>query len=225
MSASTRAPAQEVVAAHLALGLVSRRVLHLGARVPGHRVADAPETVGAGRLQRLQHRAHVLAQVKVGVADDGCRRLAGAIQPVVAGGRQALHELNLAHRAHFLRAAGPVHRAGLDEHGRADVVAAVDVVGQFVEQVALVRNPLGAVVPEVMMGVADGYFRLQGLLRGQGEPVVASERHKRASVQYSSRIVCRPIIAQQKNSLSLEGEGWGEGEIPTPMNDGESWSG
>ena len=99
----------EVVAAHLALRLVGRRVLHLGARVPGHRVADAPEAVGAGRLQRLQHRAHVLAQVQVGVADNGCRRLAGAVQSVIAGRGQALHELHLAHRTHFLRAAGPVH--------------------------------------------------------------------------------------------------------------------
>jgi len=34
------------------------RVFHLGVGIPHHGMADAPEPVGADRLQRLQHRRH-----------------------------------------------------------------------------------------------------------------------------------------------------------------------
>jgi hypothetical protein len=42
----------------------------------------------------------------------------------------------------------------------------VDVGGQFVEQIPLVGDALGAAIPEVVMGIADGQLRLQGRLLG-----------------------------------------------------------
>ena len=134
--------------------------------VPRHGMADAPKPVGAGRLQRLQHRCDPVAQVQVGVADDGGGRPAGAVQPAGAGRGQPLDEFDLPHGTHLLRAVRAVHRAGLDKHGGTHVVAAVDVGGQLVEQIPLVGNALGAKVPEVVMGIADGQLRLQGRFLG-----------------------------------------------------------
>jgi hypothetical protein len=79
-----------------------------------------------------------------------------------------------------------IHGARLDEHGGADVVAAVDVIGQFVKQVSLVRNTRGTKVPEMVVGIADGQLRLQRWLRGQGEPVIAPERHDGTSLVVDS---------------------------------------
>ena len=56
-------------------------------------------------------------------------------------------------------------------------MAAVDVLGQFVNQVSLVGDTLGAEVPKVMMGVADGQTRLQRRLLGQRQPVISSKGH------------------------------------------------
>ena len=53
---------------------------------------------------------------------------------------------------------------GLNKHRGAYVVAAVNIVGQFVEQVALKGNTLRAIVPEVVVGVADGYLGFQCFL-------------------------------------------------------------
>ena len=60
-------------------------------------------------------------------------------------------------------------------------MAAGDVVGQFVDQVTLVGHTLGAAVPEVVVGIADGQAGLQGFFPGQGQPVVASEWHNVSS--------------------------------------------
>ena len=60
-------------------------------------------------------------------------------------------------------------------------MATVDVGGQFVEKVLLVGNPLQPLVPEVVVRIADGKFRLQSGFLGQGQPVIASEWHREPS--------------------------------------------
>jgi hypothetical protein len=45
-------------------------------------------------------------------------------------------------------------------------VAAVYVSGQFMKKIPLVWDALGAEVPEVMVRIADGDFRLQCRFRG-----------------------------------------------------------
>src|SRR6266849_3467732 len=62
--------------------------------VPGYGMADPAKTVGTGGLQRLQHRFDPISQVQIGVADDGRRRPAGAIDTAGAGGGQALDKFN-----------------------------------------------------------------------------------------------------------------------------------
>ena len=122
----------EIVTGQLPLHLVRGGVFQLRVRVPSNRVADTAESVGAGRLQCLQHRLDPVPQVQVGVADNGCRSPARAIKAAGAGGGQTLNELDLANGAHFLGSIGSVHCPCLDEHGGSHVVPAVDVVGQLV---------------------------------------------------------------------------------------------
>src|SRR6266478_8868175 len=151
-------------------------------RIPGDGMANAPKPVGAGRAQRFQYRCCALTQVQVGVTDNGRRRSTGAVESARAGRGQPLDELDLPYGSHLLRPVGAVHRARLDEHRGPHVVAAIDVIGQLVEQVSLIGDAGGAKVPEMVMGIADGQLWLQRRFRGQGEPVIASEWHRSTSV-------------------------------------------
>src|SRR5262249_45070493 len=97
---------------------------------------------------------------------------------------------------HLLRSVSAVHGAGLNKHGGTHVVSAVNIGGQLVEQIPLVGNTLGAHVPEVVMGIADGQLRLQGRFRGQCEPVIISKWHNGTSViVYGGAIIAhrRPL--------------------------------
>ena len=153
------------------------RLASFRAVVPTHRVAHATEAVGTGGLHGFQHRPHALSQLQVGVSDDGCRSLSRAVVPSGAVIGDGLDVLDLAHGFHLIGAVGAVLAADLDENRRAHVVAAVDVGGQFRQQVSLVVNRFGPGNPEMVVGVADGELRFQSLFGGPGEPVVASRRH------------------------------------------------
>ena len=61
-------------------------------------------------------------------------------------------------------------------------MAAVDVGGEFVEQVPLVGDANFAKVPKMMMRVANGKFGFQGFFLVQGQPVVSSKGHSVTSV-------------------------------------------
>ena len=89
-------------------------------------------------MQLLQNRRYPLAQVQVGVTDDGRRGTAAAINSAGAGRRQALGELHLSDRAHLLRPFSAVHGSGLNKDGGPDVVAAIQVGQQLVKQIPLV---------------------------------------------------------------------------------------
>ena len=140
-------------------------------------MANAPEMVGAGVVQGVQHRLHVGPQIQVGMADDGDGGPGGTVQAGAAGRPQSLDEFHLAHRPHLLGTLGPVHGPRLNKHGGHDVVAGVYVCGQFFQQVALVGDALRPLVPKVVVRVKDGDFRFKGLFLGQRQPVIASERH------------------------------------------------
>ena len=142
-------------------------VADFGMAVPGDRVPDAVKPVWAGGLQRLQHRLHPVSQLQIGVADDRRCGAAGAIEAAGAGRGQPLDELDLANGAQLRRPVGPVHRPCLDKHRRAHGMAAADVGHQLVQQIALVGNPVGSQVPEMMMGITDRDLRLQHRFLGQ----------------------------------------------------------
>jgi hypothetical protein len=68
-------------------------------------------------------------------------------------------QTRLSDRAYFLRAGRTVHRASLDEHGRDDVVAAVGIYQQVVEQIA----PSGT-VPQMVVRIDNRQFWLDDRL-------------------------------------------------------------
>ena len=140
--------------------------MYLRMAIPGDRVTDAAKPVGAGRLEGFEHRRDRIAQMQVGMSHYRRRRPGGTVDAAGAGRGQSLDEFNLAHGTHFLGAVGAVHRSGLNEDGRPHVVAAVDVVVQFVEQIPLVRDARGPKIPKVVVGVADGKLGLQNRLLG-----------------------------------------------------------
>src|SRR5215813_5529259 len=89
------------------------------------------------------------------MADDGGGRSAGAIDPTGTRRRQTLDEFHLPDGTHFYRTVRAVHRSRLEEHRRPDVVPAVDVGIQLVEEIPLVGHTLKPLVPKMVMGVAD----------------------------------------------------------------------
>src|SRR5712691_8406067 len=116
------------------------------------------------------------------MANDGGGGPAGAIQTAGTGGRQPLDKLDLPYGAQLDRAIRAVHRTGLNKHGGAHVVAAVNIGGQLVEEIPLVGDTIRATIPEVVMGIADGQLRLQGRFLGESQPVIASVWHTGTSI-------------------------------------------
>ena len=90
----------------------------------------------------------------------------GPYRPLALAAAKPTDEFDLTYRTHFFRSAGAVHGAGLNKHSGTHVVTAMDVRGQFVEQIPLVGHPLHAQVPEMVMGIADGQLRFQRRFQG-----------------------------------------------------------
>ena len=105
-------------------------VLYFRVRIPAYRMADASKTIGAGRLQRLQHRPHRIPHFQVRAADDRGGSPALAVPTGRAFVRDALHELYLTYGAQFLGPICAVFRTRFHKHSGPHVVAAVDVRGQ-----------------------------------------------------------------------------------------------
>ena len=83
----------------------------------------------------------------------------------------AADELAFADRPHLLGTAGAIARAALDEHGRDDVVAGVDVGQELVEQIAAAR-----VIPQMMVRVDDRQIGIENLLGELAEPCGIGQR-------------------------------------------------
>ena len=117
---------------------------------------------------RRKHRLDAVAQRQIRVADDAGADLGLAVDAAGAHGGDAVDELGLADRAQLFGAVGAIHRAGLHEDGRDDVVAAVGVGQQLVEQIA----PAGS-IPEMVMRIDDRQVGLEDRLVAPVEPILA----------------------------------------------------
>lgn len=100
------------------------------------------------------------------MADDGGGRSAGAVDPTGTRRRQTLDKFHLPDGTHGHRTVRAVHRARLEEHRRPDVVPAVDVGMQLVQEIPLVRHTLQPSVPKMVMGVADRELGFERRFRG-----------------------------------------------------------
>src|SRR4051812_48428893 len=105
--------------------------------------------------------ADLTLEGEVGEADDAGGDPRQAIAAACAHRGDAGDEFGLADGAQRLPSRGAVHGVALDEDGRGDVVAGVQVGEEIIQQVALV-GPL----PEVMVGVDDRQRGLEDRLRG-----------------------------------------------------------
>ncbi len=117
----------------------------------------------------------------------------GAVAARGAHRRDAVDEFRLADRAQFLRPVRAMEGAALDEHGIGDVVAAVEVGQQIVQQVAP-----AAAVPQMMVRIDDRQVRLQRRLDGAGEPVLADGKVVRRALGGAAHVTIlrdRPMLA------------------------------
>ena len=139
--------------------------------MPGGAVADAAEPAARQDDVLLQDTLGAAADTEIDIADDAGAGVRGAILAALAHRRDAGDELRLAERAQFGRALGAVHLAAFEKDRGADIVAAVQVFEEIMEEIAVVWT-----VPQVMVRVDDRPVGLErGLLR-RGEPVLADRQ-------------------------------------------------
>ena len=152
-----------------ALGRVGAVVADVGARMPEGAAPDTAEAPAAGRDLCIEDVGGGIADARVDGADDAGGDAGLAVGAGRAHGGDAVDELGLADAAIVLGAVGPEHGAAFDEYGRDDVVAAVGVGQELVEQIARLHAAL-AELPEVMMGVADRQVGLEHVLLDLAQP-------------------------------------------------------
>jgi hypothetical protein len=117
------------------------------------------EPVGAGRLKSIQNRGHFAGQFQVGMTDNRSRCPGWTVDAASAGCSLTLDELNLTHWTQFFGAVRTVHRPGFDKHRGPNVMAAVNVGVQFVDQIPLIWCAGQTKIPKMVMGVADWNIR------------------------------------------------------------------
>ena len=139
--------------------------------VPGRAVPDAAETSAGQDDVLLQNALGAAADAEIDIADNAGAGARRAVFAALAHRRDAGDELRLAERAQFGRALGAVHLAAFEKDRGADIVAAVQVFEEIMEEIAVVWT-----VPQVMVRVDDRPVGLErGLLR-RGEPVLADRQ-------------------------------------------------
>ncbi len=122
-------------------------------------MADAAEPAATGADVGFQDLGGFFAEAEVDVPDDAGADLG---RTVAAGGAHrghAVDEFGFADGFEGFRPAGAVHRAALQEDGRDDVVAAVDVGQQVVQHV----DPVGP-FPQMVMRIDNRQAGLQNRL-------------------------------------------------------------
>jgi len=122
-------------------------------------VADAAEAAVAGGDLRLQHARDAVAEAKVGMPDDGGAQAALAVAAARAHRRRAIDEFDFADRLHLRRAIGAVHLAAFDKDAVRNVVPALGIGEQLVEQIAMALP-----IPQMMMRIDDLERGLEDLL-------------------------------------------------------------
>jgi|SRR5262252_1793191 len=99
-------------------------------------MTNAAEAVAAGTNMGRQNRLYPVAEHQIRMPDNAGTNPCLAVRPTGALSRHAIDELGFADRPQLDRAGLAVHRSRLDEHGRHNVVAAIGVGTEIVEQVA-----------------------------------------------------------------------------------------
>jgi len=104
------------------------------------RRADPAKAIAPRAHQRVQDRLDTATQHHVRVPDDAGGYPGFSEHAAAAHRRDAVGELYLTDRPHFLGAPVAIHRARFHVHGRDDIVAAAGIRQQVIQQI----SPSGA---------------------------------------------------------------------------------
>src|SRR6266567_5272091 len=105
--------------------------------MPRRAVADAAKAPAGEDDVLFEDALGAAADAEINIADDPGAGVRRAVFAAFAHRRNPGDELRLAERAQFRRSLGAVHLPAFEENRRADVVPAVQVLHQIVEQVAV----------------------------------------------------------------------------------------
>ena len=139
-----------------------------------------PAKVGRGGHVRFEHRLDRLAEIKIGAAEDSRAEAHIAVLAGPAHRGDAVNELCLADGLHLFRPVRAVERPALGKDRLDHVVPrGADVLGHLLAQVhflfpADMRLAVGVpAIPQVVVGIDDGQFRLQHVFLGSpGQPLL-----------------------------------------------------
>ena len=133
------------------------------AGIPGRPQANAAEPSTASDEVCIQHRGHGIPEHQVRGAHDPVGDTRWAIDAGSAHRGDAVDELDLADRAHGFRPVRFEHGSALDEHGRHDVMAALHIRQDLLQQIAR-SDACGTEVPQVMVRVTNWQVGFEGFL-------------------------------------------------------------
>src|SRR6202035_924793 len=146
---------------------------HAQARVavPGRAVADAAEAPAGQDDVLFEDALGAAADAEIDIADDPGTGPVRSVFAALAHRRDAGDELRLAQGAQFWRPLGAGHLAAFEKDRRADVVPAVQVFDQVIQQVVFAGR-----FPQVMVWVDDRPPGLERRFLGRGKPVLADRQ-------------------------------------------------
>src|SRR6267142_1679016 len=132
--------------------------------VEGGNHPDAAKAPTGGSDVLFEHRIDISAQAQVGKPDDSRVDAAARLSPrrfLADGGNSPC----FSDRAQVIRPFGAIPVAALNENGCLDVVAAVEISKQIIEEVAVAGD-----LPEVMVGIDDRQRGIDDLLAQPRQP-------------------------------------------------------
>ena len=118
---------------------------------------------------RVENLAGDIAEFEIDRPDDTCRDLGFTVEAGRRHGRDAIHKFGFADGSEGHRAVLPKHRPTFDEHGRNDVMPAIHVGADLVDEITWL-HPAIDLVPQVMVRIAYRQIRLQRLFMDKIEP-------------------------------------------------------
>ena len=132
-------------------------------------MANAAKAPAAGVKVRFQNLGYIAAQAQIRMPDDTGGDACLAVFAAGAHGRDAVDEFGLADHAQGHRAVGPDHGAAFDEDSGDDVVAAVQILQDLVEEIT-VGHALVFELPKMMMRITDRQVGINRFLHHLGQP-------------------------------------------------------
>ena len=191
-------------------------------------MADPAKAIAARAHQRGQNRLDTAAQHHIRVSNNAGGDPGFAKDAAVAHRRDAIGELNLADRPHFLGAPIAIHRTRLHVHRRNNIVTAAGIQQQVIQQI-----PPSRALPQMMVRIDDRQFRFENRLLAPVEPISGeSGSMARLAVAHTRAVTKGPPHRREGWKIRVGSfdsppltNGIGELLYPTVDQDGEAIAG